>query len=364
MSLIDDLTERRREISTDAYGMSIGEIISMRRDGDIDIHPEFQRIFRWTPEQKSRLIESILLGIPVPPIFVSQREDGVWDVIDGVQRLSTILEFVGEYRDEGGNLGAPLVLQSTEYLSSLDGYTYDSDSGLSFDDALRRDFKRSKMDFIIIKKESDDNAKYDLFQRLNSGTHLSPQEARNCLLVMLDRTFYQFLVELSEYPHFRNTVLLSDRKEDEGFRQELVIRFLIQAEYEDDERQLPKDLGDFVSDWSRTAAGSVASTREKWRRSFVATFDVLDAAVGDDAFRRWDGDKQRFLGPFSISAYEAITSGVAATHESWNERSHGELEQRIQDMWNDPEFRDKSGVGMNARKRLPLLVSYGRRFFA
>jgi hypothetical protein len=108
VSLEAEMDARRREIKTDGYSMSIGEVLSMYRDGDLDIHPEFQRIFRWTDEQKSRLIESILLGIPVPTIFVSQRDDGVWDVIDGVQRLSTILEFTGLYNDEDGNKVPPL----------------------------------------------------------------------------------------------------------------------------------------------------------------------------------------------------------------------------------------------------------------
>lgn len=99
--------------------------VPLYRDGDIDIHPEFQRIFRWNSTQKSRLIESILLGIPIPPIFVSQRDDGVWDVIDGVQRLSTVLEFVGEYRDDAGQRVAPSVLTTTEYLPALEGYRWE-----------------------------------------------------------------------------------------------------------------------------------------------------------------------------------------------------------------------------------------------
>jgi Protein of unknown function DUF262 len=93
MSLEQQIATKAKEIHTDGYPMSIGEVISLYKDSDIDIHPEFQRIFRWTTDQKSRLIESILLGIPIPSIFVSQRPDGVWDVIDGVQRLSTIFEF-------------------------------------------------------------------------------------------------------------------------------------------------------------------------------------------------------------------------------------------------------------------------------
>ena len=99
--------------------MSVGELISMYEHDELDLHPQFQRFFRWTNLQKSRLIESLLLGIPVPSIFVSQRTDGVWDVIDGLQRLSTILQFVGILKDENGNLKEPLYLTATDYLPSL-----------------------------------------------------------------------------------------------------------------------------------------------------------------------------------------------------------------------------------------------------
>ena len=101
--------------------MSIGEIISLYKENEMDIHPEFQRFFRWTIEQKSRLIESILLGIPIPSVFVAQREDGIWDVIDGLQRLSTIFEFVGELRDEKGEKRPALRPLGTPYLPSLAG---------------------------------------------------------------------------------------------------------------------------------------------------------------------------------------------------------------------------------------------------
>jgi Protein of unknown function DUF262 len=197
MALEEQIIERAREIHTDGYPMSIGEVISMYRDGDIDIHPEFQRIFRWAPEQKSRLIESILLRIPIPPIFVSQRLDGIWDVIDGVQRLSTILEFVGLYRDEDGALREPSELQGADYLPGLQGYRWEA-GDRTFSDVMQRDFKRAKLEFRIIAKQSDVNAKYDLFERLNAGTQLSPQEVRNCLLVMLNLEMFNTLVELAE----------------------------------------------------------------------------------------------------------------------------------------------------------------------
>ena len=83
MSLTAEIAKHRAEIRSDAYSMSVGELVSMYKENELHIRPQFQRLFRWSPFQKSRFIESILLGIPIPSIFVYQRPDGVWDVIDG-----------------------------------------------------------------------------------------------------------------------------------------------------------------------------------------------------------------------------------------------------------------------------------------
>lgn len=364
-SLHSEIRSRAREIQSDGYAMSIGEVISMYRDGDLEIHPEFQRIFRWSDEQKSRLVESILLGIPIPSIFVSQRDDGVWDVVDGVQRLSTILQFVGLYRDENGNPMEPLRLLSTEYLPSLGGYRYEADDGLSFDETLRRDFKRSKLDFRIVKKDSDKDAKYDLFQRLNSGTELSAQEARNCLLVMINASFFEWIAALSEIESFNNTAAISSRKEDEGFRQELVIRFFLQLAFERGSEELPEELGQFITSWVRKVAADDGFDSAAHESIFRRVFSLLDQSLEDNSFRRWDRQKQRFLGAFSISAFEAITSGVAYNISAWEAlpNSGARLVSTIQQMWESDDFKTNSGTGMSPRRRLPRLVHIGRRLF-
>jgi len=92
-SLLKQIEDARMQVHTDSYPMSIGELVNLYDDGELDIHPEFQRVYRWSEEQKSKLIESILLGIPLPSIFVAQRKDGIWDVVDGLQRISTILSW-------------------------------------------------------------------------------------------------------------------------------------------------------------------------------------------------------------------------------------------------------------------------------
>ncbi len=229
MSLQEEIDTARNEIRTDGYPVSIGEWISIYEKSELDIHPEFQRFFRWTPQQKSRLIESILLGIPIPQIFVAQRPDGVWDVVDGLQRLSTIFQFVGILRDESGILLEPLTLDRTTYLPSLADIRWQDDNhpDQSLTNAQRLLVKRAKIDVSIILKESDEQTKFELFQRLNTGgSPLSDQEMRNSLLVMLNRELFRWIKSLSDDQNFQESIGLSDRAVDEQYDMELVLRFL------------------------------------------------------------------------------------------------------------------------------------------
>ena len=153
MTISKEVATARQDIRTDDYPMSIGEWISLYQSDELDIHPEFQRFYRWSDQQKSNLIESILLGIPLPPIFVSQREDGVWDVIDGLQRLSTIFQFVGILKDLDDEHVKPLKLMRTTYLPSLEGVVWDSENKRKeMPDDLKRVIKRSKIHVSIILK--------------------------------------------------------------------------------------------------------------------------------------------------------------------------------------------------------------------
>jgi hypothetical protein len=125
--LNDEIADAQRLVKTDAYQMSIGEVINMYRDGELVINPDFQRLFRWEIGQKSKLIESLLLGIPLPSIFVFEKEDSKWELIDGLQRISTLLEFMGDLKDPAtGQKKPPTALGATKYLPSLDRAVWES----------------------------------------------------------------------------------------------------------------------------------------------------------------------------------------------------------------------------------------------
>lgn len=103
MDISAEIQRYRQEIKSERMDMSFGEIINMYRDKEIIISPEYQRAFRWDEQRQSDFIESILLGIPFPSIFVATNPDGKWELIDGLQRVSTVLSFFNELKDEEGN---------------------------------------------------------------------------------------------------------------------------------------------------------------------------------------------------------------------------------------------------------------------
>jgi hypothetical protein len=370
MPLQDEIDDRAKEIHTDAYAMSIGEAINLYTEGELDIHPEFQRFFRWSPKQKSRLIESILLGIPIPSIFVAQREDGVWDVVDGLQRLATIFEFVGILRDEAGNEIPPNTLEGTTYLPSLEGMAWEdphNEEG-SFSNPQRLILKRARLDFKIVQKESDPTTKYELFQRLNTGgSQLSDQEVRNCLLIMVNRDFYYWLQTLQQRSSFQTCVAMSDRQAEEQYDMELVLRFLACRNSSDDELKGMGDLRDFLDTVALRYAGNVTFDKVAQSAVFERTFLLLENALGDQAFRRYDGTRSRFVGGFSVSAFEAVGVGIAANLAEWEGVDAAErndrLLRRVQELWSNQMFRENSGSGIRATSRIPVIVPLGKEFF-
>lgn len=366
MSLANQIDTKRKEIKTDGYPMSIGEWISMYEKEELDIHPEFQRFYRWTHAQKTSLIESILLGIPLPPIFVSQRKDGVWDVVDGLQRLSTIFQFVGILKDENGAAVDPLILDGTKYLPALKGIGWDNDDRpkKSLPKDLQLSIKRTKISASIILKESDETAKYDLFQRLNTGgSELSPQEVRNCLLVMLNKPLFDWLKDLPCNDSFIYTTALSDRPLEESYDVELALRFIVLATIEVEDIKSVGDVGLFLTESMTGIAQKKRYNKSSVKKLFEKTFSVLDEVMGDSAFKRFNLRKGRHEGGFLLSLYEVIGLGVAFNIAEGTLCPKEEIVERARSVWSERNFTDWATAGVTAARRLPRLIPLGRELF-
>ncbi len=363
--LQEQIDKSRAVIRTDGYSMSVGEWISLYEKDELDIHPEFQRFFRWSPKQKSRLIESILLGIPIPQIFVAQREDGVWDVVDGLQRLSTIFELAGILKDEDHNVLPPLVLERTKYLPSLGGKKWDDpeDPENSFNPSQRLIIKRSKIAVSIILRESDDASKYELFQRLNTGgSPLSEQEVRNSILVMSNKEMYRWMRNLSKDPKFMECVALTDRALDEQYDMELVLRFIVFRTLDESELKKIGDLGDFLTERMIEIAQDKSFNFEEEERAFTTTFTLLESSTGSDSFKKYDAAKARFMGGFLVSGFEVVALGLAYDYKEATQ-IRLDIKSIIEGVWQNDQFTSKSGSGIRASSRVPNTIPLGRKIF-
>ena len=365
MGLQEEIDKARAEIRSDGYSMSIGEWISLYENNEIDIHPEFQRFFRWTDFQKSRLIESILLGIPIPQIFVAQREDGVWDVVDGLQRLSTIYQFVGILHDENNKLINPLTLESTKYLPSLAKKQWDvpDNPDLSLSTTQRLLIKRAKIDVSIILKESDETSKFELFQRLNTGgSPLSDQEVRNSILVMINPKVYRWMRKLASNEDFMECVSLTDRALSEQYDMDLVLRFIVFRAMPGKELKKIGDLNEFLSDQMIEMVQQGKLNLKRETEAFEATFSILRNSLGSDSFHRYDPNKEKFMGGFLVSAYELVALGVGYNYKKLSQDSKN-IQRVVQKLWANTEFTSKSGSGVRASSRIPVTVPLGRSAF-
>lgn len=158
-------------IRVEPSNISLRETLIMIESGEINLSPDFQRNVVWDNVRKSRLIESVLLRIPLPVFYFSADRQGVLSVVDGLQRLTAIKEFMQN----------KLPLQGLEYLRECDGSTYNKGEK-SLDDRLLRRFNLTQITINIIDAQSPTRVKYDIFRRLNTGGRpLNSQELRNCL---------------------------------------------------------------------------------------------------------------------------------------------------------------------------------------
>lgn len=204
-SLLDQVTHHRKEIKHEVLTYALSELVNMHKADppEIKIQPEWQRLFRWSREQQTAFIESLILEIPIPPLFFFEAEDGRWELLDGLQRLSTIIKFMGtgsdvptEYQGEEKNeddwhydnqneITEPLQLLGTKYLTALQGLSF-----ARLPTSLQLNLKRARLQIYVLKRETHPMYKYEVFKRLNTGgSHLEDQEVRNCSIRVLDNKF-------------------------------------------------------------------------------------------------------------------------------------------------------------------------------
>ena len=361
--LRDEIETAKRTVSTDTVQMTIGEVAHLYGANELNILPDFQRLFRWSPSKKSNFVESILIGIPIPPAFVYENQDGTWELIDGLQRISTILEFMGILRDPDTAALKRSQLMTTKYLPSLDGIVWNSekDDEKELDRPSQLFFRRHRIDFQILKHPSDPKTKFDLFQRLNrGGAYANEQEVRTCSMVLANGNFTQRLRDFTKEANFQTIFRVNEEQRKNQTDFEYAVRVVVHT-YE--EFVKGKDVQEFLDSSILTVMEThdvdEVIARVAW------PVDTLHRLYGERALVPPGDAPADFAPRFSLRALEGIVVGLARNRDAILalENVDDFIKSRIRDFWAQPEVAEMSAPGLRGTVRIQRTVPFGARWF-
>ncbi|EPP21134.1 DUF262 domain-containing protein [Vibrio fluvialis] len=334
----DQLDENRRTVAFDSYDITVNQLYDMVCQGMIDIAPDYQRHFVWDEKRQSALIESLFLGIPVPSLYMATNRDSSWEVIDGLQRLSTIINFIGNANelDNTKVKFKQLVLTDLDKMDSLNGCVF-NDLPLS----VQFMFKTRPVRVTVLNDRSDFGVRYDLFERLNTGgVTLHEQEIRNCVFI---GEFNDFIKELADDANFRTVVKMTANAERNGSYEELILKFFAYLQHKD---QFVHSVKEFLNDYMRLKTEKFKD-RKQLTKIFHDTFELLAKNLPDGIVR---GNRKNIT---PIVLFEAISVGTALAIESGLPLNPQVLEPLL----NQQELKKCTTGATNSKKMLDTRLS-------
>lgn len=332
MSILESIDEKIKELKVTALDISFNELADMYQENELIITPDYQRTFRWDIGKQSRFIETLLLEMPIPPIYAIEIDDHKYELIDGLQRISTYLSYRGLLKQIPEELVSQTVqnteeddadqyeeeeiydakngfrLTGCDIIPDLNGKKYDELPG-----ALKIKAKRSFVRMEILRKGINPEMKYHMFKRLNTGGEkLSYQELRNCSIRIIDSTFIDFINRLSKDEMFLKTIQNVSRKQREKkFAEELVLRFFA---FKNDQGSFSHDIDKFLTGYMEKIALADSKGQTKFNYSneeeiFKSTFKWLFLSMGNRAFSVYKNGSSKLTG-FNVYQFEAFTIGI------------------------------------------------------
>lgn len=270
------LAQERRKVDVASVSFSVRELVRMFAEGELSIAPAYQRKYRWPADVGSAFVESVFLGLPIPPVFVATNDNFQWEVVDGLQRISTLIMFLADDGEHLAKIGktSPLVLTGLDKLSQLNGVSY-ADMPV----AIQRYFGRQPLQVISLTDKSNKEVRFDLFERLNSGAiSLSPQEVRSAVY---RGKFLDFVEELASDQNIQRLLKLQEVNKNDGTAAEQVLKFFA---YKNDRDRFQGAVTDFLNGYAEKANRNFDYETE--RRKFTEAMQHLYAVVGGPFLRR------------------------------------------------------------------------------
>lgn len=345
--LEQQIQSNRNSLKADRLDMSFGEIINIYNDGLLIVDPEYQRTFRWSTYQQTKFIESVLLGIPIPPIFVAEDSNGIWEIVDGLQRISTILSFFGLLNSMPEK--NDLELLAGDLIVGLKGVTVKT-LPLKFQIAIKRAVCRIE----IVKWDSKEDIRYELFNRLNTGSSpLSDQEVRNCIFRSYIVDFNSIIKEIARNENFKDLMSQSKQKIETMYLEELALRYFAFKYFDGDlnNKPIPVFLTEFMRKVSKGELENFILEDEL--RNCLEFITTLNKKFGKSVFRP--------NGNFALHLYDSIV--YAYNNSSLIlPRDENILVYKIEQLLSDRDYNDITTNTYSAA-RLVLRFKRAREVF-
>lgn len=356
------------QIRITTKNFSLREIVEQIKEGEIDLAPDFQRDYVWKKRQRTRLVESILLGIPLPAFYFNQEAEGTYQIVDGVQRLSTIRLFMSDEHE--------LETEDLEYLTDLGGQKYSA-----LEPAMARRLRATQIVVHVIEPQTPDEVKYDIFSRVNTlGSPLSSQEIRHAMGKSRSRKFLKSLIELPSFDTATENYFWKKSSDEPGkpvrdskrmANRELALRFCAFSSYSESEYREHESLDAFLLDFTRRIDGGpnrndalgdqeLDTLRERFDGAMTKASEIL----GKAAFRRWPLGESQHRGPINRAVFESQSIALA-DHPLDRLCAHkDEIVAAFRKAFDDERYTRSVTAGTGDPARISLRLNHTRKILA
>jgi uncharacterized protein with ParB-like and HNH nuclease domain len=271
------------------------------------LKPELQRYYVWEKPEASRFIESVLLGLPVPSIFLANTQNDKKLIIDGYQRIMTVYDFVkkGVWRKDGKTFK----LSNTEKINER----YRGKAFVELNDQEQRRLRSTTIHAIVFEQKApndNDTSLFQVFERINTGGRaLMPQEIRNCVN---QGAFNDLLFELNKNHNWRG--LFGKEEKDPRMRDmEFILRFLaLDTEFIKNNKSSNISLKKYLNEFMGSAKSQRQDTIDSRRANFNSVMDFVQTNIGENAFYNiTSGDEIKIRKRFYPTIFDSICPAVA-----------------------------------------------------
>ncbi|MEV8068472.1 DUF262 domain-containing protein [Streptomyces sp. NPDC085995] len=315
-------------------------LLSRLRNEMIDLAPDFQRRAGiWTDEKQSRLIESLLLRIPIPSFYAAEKKDGSWAIVDGIQRLTSIARFL----DPETVHAQPLKLTGLEYLRNFAGADFADLSG-----KLQIRLRETEVVVHVIRRGTPEPVMFNVFARINTGGEpLTRQEIRHALIPGRARTLLAELAQSEEFQSATGHSVVGDRMAD----REMALRFLA-FRLTPPSAYRSGDFDSFLADAMHLINRLGPEDEERLRAEFATAMVAAQRIFGIHAFRKYRWRQQR-KSPINKALFESVAVNLASLGaEGRRKLEQHDVLNAFADLMEDTEFERSVSVGTGDPKKV------------